>query len=138
MEKSCGKRVLIVAAVCLALLGGIVLLSFFYRCPFYAFFGIPCPGCGMTRAFLSLLRFDFVGAWGWNPMVFPLLFCAGYAVICCLLGRFAQAKSMRLWGTVAVLMLIVWLLRLLGGGNALPIAEDSLGEWLFSIWKAGI
>lgn len=41
-------------------------------CPFYRIFGIPCPGCGMTRAFLACLRLDFTAAWRYHPMVFSL------------------------------------------------------------------
>ena len=47
----------------------ILLLSRFYRCPFYAITGIPCPGCGMTRALLSALRMESRPALPWNPMV---------------------------------------------------------------------
>lgn len=49
-------------------------------CLYLYFFGIPCPGCGMTRAFLSLIRLDFVGAARYNflvyfmPYVFVYLF----------------------------------------------------------------
>lgn len=41
-------------------------------CPFKALTGLPCPGCGMTHAFLALGRLDLAGAWAANPLVFPL------------------------------------------------------------------
>lgn len=41
-------------------------------CPFRALTGLPCPGCGMTRAFLALGRLDFAGAWAYNPLSLPL------------------------------------------------------------------
>ena len=41
-------------------------------CPFKALTGLPCPGCGMTHAFLALGRLDFSGAYAENPLVFPL------------------------------------------------------------------
>ena len=41
-------------------------------CPFKALTGLPCPGCGITHAFLALGRLDFAGAWAANPLVFPL------------------------------------------------------------------
>ena len=41
-------------------------------CPFRAISGIPCPGCGMTRAFLALAEGDFLGALRFNPLSVPL------------------------------------------------------------------
>ena len=38
--------------------------------------GFPCPGCGMTRAFVNLLTFHFKDAFYWSPSIFlwvPLL-----------------------------------------------------------------
>ena len=41
-------------------------------CLFKAVTGLPCPGCGMTRAFLALGNLDFAGAYAQNPLAFPL------------------------------------------------------------------
>ena len=41
-------------------------------CPFNDLTGIPCPGCGMARAFLALAEFDFVRALRFNPFSLPL------------------------------------------------------------------
>lgn len=40
-------------------------------CPIKFFTGIPCPGCGMSRAVVSCLRFDFDAAFHFHPL-FPL------------------------------------------------------------------
>ncbi|NLM50356.1 MAG: DUF2752 domain-containing protein [Clostridiaceae bacterium] len=32
------------------------------------FFGIPCPTCGMTRSFFSLIRLDIKKSLEYNPM----------------------------------------------------------------------
>lgn len=37
-------------------------------CVFRAVFSIPCPFCGMTRAYLSLLNLDIVGAFQYHPL----------------------------------------------------------------------
>lgn len=43
-------------------------------CPLHALTGIPCPGCGTTRAAGCLLRGDLPSALGWNPLG-TLLLC---------------------------------------------------------------
>lgn len=51
-----------------------------YKCPFDYFLGIPCPGCGMTRAFLALLRLDFEEAFYYHPL-FPLVIVAAVIIL---------------------------------------------------------
>lgn len=41
-------------------------------CFFKVIFKIPCPGCGMTRAFKSILEFDFIQAFKFNILSIPL------------------------------------------------------------------
>lgn len=45
-------------------------------CIFLRFLHIPCPGCGMTRALISVLHFDFSGAFGYHFMFWtaPVLY----------------------------------------------------------------
>lgn len=60
-------------------------------CVFLEILGFPCPGCGMTRAVLSLVNLDIVGAAKYNitvffmPYVFAYLFfdfkCKGHNCI---------------------------------------------------------
>ncbi|MDY6863391.1 MAG: DUF2752 domain-containing protein [Thermodesulfobacteriota bacterium] len=42
-------------------------------CPFKTLTGIPCPGCGMGRAFLSLAGFQICDAFKFHPFSFFLL-----------------------------------------------------------------
>lgn len=57
-----------------------ILLLLFYRCPFQFFFGVSCPGCGMTRAFTALIHFDIVGAFRYHPL-FPIVILTGVYLI---------------------------------------------------------
>ena len=37
-------------------------------CPFYTLTGLPCPGCGLTRAFVCLGHGRWHEAWHWHPL----------------------------------------------------------------------
>ncbi len=45
-------------------------------CPIRFLTGIPCAGCGMTHAALSLLRGHFTEAFAYHPLCFALPFAA--------------------------------------------------------------
>ncbi len=63
--------------VSLAYLGLVALLyTLGLSCIFQSIFGISCPGCGMTRALLAALRFDFKAAFSFHPMFWsmPILY----------------------------------------------------------------
>ena len=65
-------------------------------CPVYALTGYPCPGCGLTRAGICVLRLDFAGAWELNPFIFPIgILLAAYAVNRYILKAFCHRKSDR-------------------------------------------
>ena len=42
-------------------------------CIFKKITGLYCPGCGITRMFLSLIKFDIYQAFRYNPLVFILI-----------------------------------------------------------------
>jgi len=81
-------------------------------CPFHAVTGLFCPGCGVTRMCLALLRLDFAAAWQANPVLLLLL-----PVLAALLLRQAvryvktgrstlsRGESALVWGMAAVLLL---------------------------------
>ncbi len=57
------------------LLGSIILffnLSYI-GCPIRFATGVPCPTCGITRAVISLLRFDFATSFYYLPTAVPLI-----------------------------------------------------------------
>ena len=43
-------------------------------CLFRQWFHIPCPSCGMTRAFYAILTGDLISAFFYNILAIPLLF----------------------------------------------------------------
>ena len=50
-----------------------VLTTFDIHCPIAKATGIECPTCGVSRALLSLLEFNFKAYYNYNPLAVPLL-----------------------------------------------------------------
>jgi len=50
-------------------------------CFFHEFTGFFCPGCGITRLFVSLIHLDFYNAFRYNPLVFVLMILYGLYII---------------------------------------------------------
>jgi len=97
-------------------------LLFFYKCPFHYLFGIPCPGCGMTRALFSVLLLRFGQALYYHPGIFLiipgfLLWCADYFK---LLPLKKNTKKVLLTLGIAALILI-YFIRLFTGSDIVQI-----------------
>ena len=101
-------KLLLLCAFC-----GFVLL--FWHCPFRLLFGIDCPTCGMTRAFLALAQLDLGAALRFHPLCIPTALVCGYLVLRRLLPRripgTARTEALSA-GLLAVLLIAVWLCRL--------------------------
>lgn len=73
------KIKLSIKIVCTLFLTGIIFLylnhkfSFFIPCIFHEITGLWCPGCGITRMILSILKMNFYQAFRYNPLVFILM-----------------------------------------------------------------
>lgn len=60
-------------------------------CPVVLFTGLPCAGCGMTRAFLFLFTGQWERSWRMNPMaIFVLLF-----LFYCVVMRYVFGKKIK-------------------------------------------
>ena len=69
-----------IIALILFIIYSVLTTEFFgSACPFFLLFGIPCPGCGMTRAYLALFHGDIVQAFSMHPLfwVLPLALIFG-------------------------------------------------------------
>lgn len=68
--------------LCLSLLLGVAVLllahgtGYAWDCPLHRFTGIPCPGCGMTRAVACALRGEWALGLRHNPFVIAAVLCA--------------------------------------------------------------
>lgn len=91
------------------LAAGVILFA--WHCPFRALTGIPCPGCGMTRAMRCLLVGNLAQSLAWHPMAVPTLVSGLTWGALMLAGKKKAAWTvLMIW---AGLMLACWLIRLL-------------------------
>lgn len=86
-------------------------VSFTVGCPFYRLTGLRCPGCGISRMLLSIVRLDFKSAFFYNPALFCLcpLWATGGAVYKMLKAKGNQksaerAKNALVYFSVALLV----------------------------------
>ena len=80
-------------------------------CFYYATTGLLCPGCGISRMFMAMLKMDFASAISYNPVAFCLFFLWNAVAVVCYIGKplFVRKKVFVyaiLW--VSVISLIVF------------------------------
>lgn len=122
----------------------LLLLGAFPTCVFKLAVGAPCPGCGLTRATLALLRLDLAEVWRLHPLAPLISPLFGWLLLRPLAVRIGwvspEAGLLRgrtLTMTIVAVVLAMWILyaaRLAGalGGHPDPV---SLGEgWLTRWW----
>ena len=93
-------------------------------CPIKFLTGVSCMGCGMTRAYLSLLRLDIAGAFRYHPL-FPIPIIA--AVLFLFRSRISQKIVNFLLFTTIVLFSIIYLLRILDPSDTVVVFEPANG-----------
>lgn len=84
-------------------------------CIFNYITGLYCPGCGLTRMCISILKLDFYQAFRYNPFVFVLLVLTIiYLIIKFILLRFKNIKisiPQYVYYIIIVLAIIFMILR---------------------------
>lgn len=94
---------------------------------------IYCPGCGGTRAMLSLLKFDLTSSLRQNPLVLLLLLIAIYyeAVALCVIvtGREPSNKVKKISATLPYIFVFTVIIYFAGRNIALIVwGIDPLGD----------
>lgn len=111
-------------------------------CPSRGVLGVPCPACGMTRAFCALARLDLPAAVGFNALAIPLaaLFLVTPAVALYELSRGRRCQwyrflySMRLARMFAVTLLVYHLGRIaVWFANGTLVEEYFKSGWLYRL-----
>ncbi len=79
-------------------------------CPMLHMTGIPCAGCGLTRAFLYILQGDFVRAAYINPMAYVII----VFIIYCGFWRYVKGTKIKGFSVCFGILIGIMLLFYLG------------------------
>lgn len=89
-------------------------LGFGIPCPVHYFTGFKCPGCGVSRMFISLMKLDFINAFEANRLLLLTL-----PVIVILLAvyfvRYVRTGSKRISKTESLIYIVLIVLFLVYG-----------------------
>jgi hypothetical protein len=96
-------------------------------CPINYVSGISCPGCGMTRAVISLCKLDLARAFYYHPMVFFIIPAVPCYLVLKSKGKVGACRALAV--VFALLMIGVYLFRILNP-EASPLDFDA-GDGLF-------
>jgi hypothetical protein len=82
-------------------------------CSFKNMLGIECPGCGMQRAFIALLRGDLLLSLQMNPSLLPFLFTVFYTILHLSFGFRNGARNV-VWffGATVFIMVVNFVIKL--------------------------
>ncbi len=98
-----------------AVIAGLLGLVPYTTCLVKLLFSVPCPGCGMTRATLRLLRGDVLGSLAYHPVALPGaigLVVASARALALPDGHPAWDRFVRVsLSTLGVALAIAWVLR---------------------------
>lgn len=101
---------------------GLLIFAFLWvklvGCPLRRIFGIPCAGCGMTRAVIALFHGDFSLAWHYHPLVYslPIVFSA-----IAFQNKMSKKALVVFWSLMFVLFTAVYFFRLFGNSEIVEI-----------------
>lgn len=117
---------------------GVALVLYFglWHCPVAGLLGVPCPGCGLTRAAEALFALELRRAFELHPLS-PLLVPWAALAFGAALLRFARGGSLRpprkelLATLLVVALLAVWISRFFGafGGPVRVASHLGNGSW---------
>ncbi len=125
MKRNPVRKEQVTAVLAVALFYGVLQLAGI-TCPIKYITGISCPGCGMTRAWLSLLlRGDLEAAFHYHPLFWILI--PGVPLFLCR-HRFSQMTRKTASYMLILLFFAVYAFRMASPGNTIVVfrPEDGL------------
>ncbi|MFK7990721.1 MAG: DUF2752 domain-containing protein [Sandaracinaceae bacterium] len=110
-------------------------------CPTKNFLGIPCPGCGMTRATEAMLTGDLMGVLRYHPLapiVTPIVVYSAIRTLLISAGGIPVTSKDPLsrfpkwfWTLLLVSVVGLWVARFAGAFGGLPDPVEPTQGWIY-------
>ena len=75
-------------------------------CPYKAYTGFDCPGCGMQRSFIELLKGNFINSLHLYPALLPTIFTLGLTLFH-LIFKFKNGGNYIMYSFIATMTIII-------------------------------
>ncbi|WP_426327564.1 DUF2752 domain-containing protein [Pedobacter sp. R-06] len=84
-----------------------------FTCPFRAYLGFDCPGCGLQRSVLALFRGDLMASIKFYPATIPLIFVMLFTIVHLKVDfKFGAQLIKIVFACVAVIILINYIYKI--------------------------
>lgn len=88
--------------------------NIYIPCIFHKITGLYCPGCGITRMIISLLKMNFCQAFRYNPLAFillPLFICYYIIKYIFYLKNKQLIINNKVWYTILMIVILFGIIR---------------------------
>lgn len=110
MNKVSRRLSIVLASGMVIYLASLTKFIHLFQCPLYYVIGIPCPTCGMTRAFDALIHLDLNQALYYNPSFILVI----VVVIVFIFEDYLELKLVKKIYTICLILLVlIYLIRMI-------------------------
>ena len=113
LKKLTGNKNLLIFFLILVIISALFAFSYFIGCPIRLITGIPCPSCGITRAYISLLNGDLPKAFYYHPLFFLLPKALVLVILLLLNEKKRSGKFTRPLNIISISLLSIYMLTYL-------------------------
>ena len=117
------SKQIVLAFLILIIFGLLAVFVFDINCIFKSLFGIPCPGCGLTRAFKEVFHGNLLKAEEYNLLSIPILLFLLLCLALIIFDLFKKTnrtevllqKLSKYYKLIIIIVIINWIINIMRG-----------------------
>ena len=118
------KKLILLTIILIAYLILSSIFHIYLLCPLHSITNLYCPGCGVTRMLLSILKLDFYQAFRYNPLLFICLPFFIYLLIDYVISLYKKKKPLytRINSKIYIALIVIFIIYGILRNIYLPLA----------------